>query len=477
MRSLLAAGLLAALATTAAAGLVPQQRGNACDAAWEIDGVDPAPGSRRRAAWIATCTDGDPFCDRDATTNGVCVVAVRACAQPSLEGCTATPVRRLRVPKATAARLPDLVLPDPRAGAACGAWSTLETVATEAGETGALVLDTRRRGRRGKSRVVMRCRPAGDRPLPCPQRAAGKPSRATLTWRGAGSDLDLGPSGEAHNFPFLEGRGLDLCLGACDGDATCRVRAIDAEQLSAPLPLLANGVPVCLNPRLAAVPDGTLDLAHGALALNVTLAADVHVLQGLGQVCPRCSGDGTVGSAGLCQGGPNQGKPCVVDALTTVPGTLGDPLYQLSQDCPPSGEPARTLDLPLVLSTGERRLDGSKPCPGQTMDDSCHGTGTCTVDCADTPAPKGGINQTCCSDNPILPCFPSAPDASGALARTGTPAALVPPDPALPRSGDGVLAHVGCMPRTTDSTVDILTGFPGPTAWLLPFRLTLQGAD
>lgn len=478
MRVLAALAVVTCVAAApAAAGLVPQQRGNACDAAWEIEGVDAAPGARPRDPWVATCTDGDPFCDEDATVDGVCRVAIRACVQPAVASCTPKPVRRLRVAKATAARLPDLALPAASGGPACGDWSTLETAASARNEPGALILTARGRGRRGHSRVTVRCRPPADRPLPCPQRAPGLASRATLAWRMGGSDVDYGFSGEAHDFPFVEGRGFDLCLGACASDTRCQVRATGAEQLAAPLPVLTNGVPVCLVPRLAAPPTGTLDLASGALALDVALAADVFVLQPYAQVCPRCGGDGTVGSAGVCAGGSNQGRPCVVGALTTVVGSSGNPIHQLSQDCPPSGTPAATLDLPLVLSTGERRLDGPRPCPGQTDDDACYGGGTCTVDCSATPAAKGGRKQTCCSNNTILPCFPTAPDAAGgAIVRTGTPLVLEPPlsDPAFPKTAGGVLAHAGCFDETTDRTVDILYGFPGPTAWLLPFSLTLH---
>jgi hypothetical protein len=338
-----------------------------------------------------------------------------------------------------------------------------------------LVTLASRRGRKpGQSRVAITCRPSADASSICPNRLPGHPSRARLTWRGAGGDMDFGFTGEAHNFAFLDGGGLDLCLRACDGSTTtaCQVRAARAARPFAPLPLLSNGVPVCLDTRFVAPPTGTFDLASGALALDVAVAADVFVLQPSGSVCPRCAGDGTVGSTGLCLSGENQGAPCVVEALTTVVGGTGEFVYQLSGDCPPAGSAASTLDLAFTLSTGERRLDGRRPCPKQTIDDSCEGAGICTRECSGTPAPKGGVNQTCCSNNPQRPCYPTAPGTAGAIVRTGTPAALLPapPDLAYPKTGDGVLAHVGCLLSTTDATVDGLNGLPGPTTWLLPFR-------
>jgi hypothetical protein len=291
-----------------------------------------------------------------------------------------------------------------------------------------------------------------------------------MAWRSEGSDVDLGFSGEAHNFGFVDAGGLDLCLDGCDGttDTVCEART-PGTRLTVPLPLITNGVPICLDPRLDGALTGTLDVATGAVELTGMLAADAYVLQPLDRVCPRCGGDGTIGSTGTCQGGRNAGAPCTVEAIADVvfstPST-----YQLSSDCLPDGKPTRTLALPLALSTGERRLDGPKPCEGQTDDDQC-GSGSCTADCTAVATSKGGLNQTCCSTKQTLPCFPSAPDAQSAIVRTGSPAVLA----SSPRRG--VLADVTCLPTTTDATVDILWGVPGPAALLLPFDLRIATDD
>lgn len=473
MRALIAAGLVAGAVATAAAGIVPQQRGHACTAGWEVRGVVVEPGAQRRQPWTGACTDGDPFCDEDGLADGTCRIPVRACSQPTVDACTPKGPMRLRATKATTRVLPDLEMPPLDAGPTCGPWTTLAIEAAAADTPATLALSSKRGRRTGRSRVALRCRP-GDPARQCASRGPGQPFRATLSWKKDGSDWDYGFTGESHNFLFVEGRGLDLCLGDCSG-TTCQARGASADRLAAPIPLLTNMVPVCVDPRLASTPAGTLDLATGRLVFDTTLAADVYVLQPGGQVCPRCSGDGTIGSMGTCQGGRNVGDPCVVDALTVVVGSYGSEDYQLSSDCPPSGSPAGTLALPITLTTGEARLEGSRPCPGQQSDDSCSGPGTCSTDCSATPTSKGGVNQTCCSDNPLRPCFPTAPDAAGAIVRTGTPAALVPasPDAAYPQQGDGVLVQAACISPTTDLTVDVLTGLPGPLVWQLPFSLTV----
>lgn len=475
MRLLVTAGVVAASVATAAAGVVPQQRGNACAAVWDLGLADATPGAKRRHPWALECTDGDPVCDTDGFVDGTCRVAVRACVEQStFADCRPMRVKRLRLAPDTAALLPDLVLPALGQGAACGSEAVVQVPTSSASSTVTLTLRSRSRGRTGRSRVAIGCRPGIPTGSVCPNVLPGRPARARVTLQRSGSDVDYGTSGQAHDFPFVEGAAFDLCLSECDGaaDPACSVAA-PAPTRVAPLPFLTNSVTACVHPRVETPFTGALDVATGALELNGTLAADVYGLQPLDSVCPRCSGDGTVGSVGACNRGRNRDEPCTVDVVAQVLGA-NPSVHQLSSDCLPEGQPVTTLTMPLVLSTGERRLDGSRPCPGQIPDDEC-GAGSCTLDCSQTPAPKGGIGQTCCSDNASLPCFPTATDSAGTLVRTGVAAALTPPlpDAAYPKHGNGVLAQVGCVGRTTDLSVDILSGLPGPTAWLLPFTLTI----
>jgi hypothetical protein len=75
---------------------------------------------------------------------------------------------------------------------------------------------------------------------------------------------------------------------------------------------------------------------------------------------------------------------------------------------------------------------------------------------------KGGISQLCCSDRSSTPCFPSRDD--GTITRRGTPAT---------DGGTAVFAATFCVPRPTSPLLAATTGLPGPTALLLPARVTV----
>jgi hypothetical protein len=137
-----------------------------------------------------------------------------------------------------------------------------------------------------------------------------------------------------------------------------------------------------------------------------------------------------------------------------------------------SGAPT-ALDIKFNLTTGEATpLVGSKPCPGQTQDDSCSG-GSCTAPCsgaacAGTDAQgncidaKGGISQLCCSTNTATPCFPTK--GGGSITRTGHPGT----------DGNALLqATTFCIAATDSTLINITTGLPGPGALLLPSKVSV----
>lgn len=465
------------IAATARAAIVPQQRGNACAAGWSIDG-EAVPSERRRQPWTLDCLDGDPACDADGFANGVCRMSVSVCVAPAIEGCAPKPVRRLRLAPKTARLLPALTLPPLDEGSSCGSPTTFE-VPVDPAEPTLLTLTSRSGSRRGASRVALRCRPSDVPNGVCPNRLPGRPAQATLAWRRQGSDVDFG-WGFFHDYAFVDAVGPTLCLDGCDGtkDTDCGVTVPSEAWRPLPFPILQQSVTLCAVLRATAPASGSLDVSSGAMTLDLPLAADVFILRSASNICPRCTGDGTIGSTGTCQGGfpdAGSGGPCTVEALATVPHSNGSPVYQLSSDCLPGGEPVRSLPVTARLTTGEARLDGSLPCPGQTADDLCPTASACTVDCSAQEPPDGGLRQRCCIEVGGFgnaSCFPTAPDAPPhAIVRTG----LAPAFPAtpFPRTARGVLAHVGCLGETTDATVDILAGLPGPTAWLLPFEVTV----
>ena len=258
-----------------------------------------------------------------------------------------------------------------------------------------------------------------------------------------------------------------------------------------PLPLIAQGVAVCVINRYQSTPvTGKLNVQTGEVSdttpIQVNLFSDVHLISDHTNVCPRCSTGGApqYGARGSCSAGPNQGKSCTVESIVTVAESQGSPNYGLSPACPPDpAAKAATLDIRLALTSGTSTLPGPKPC-GETKDDNCNGSpcaATCTGDacvshdasgnCVDS---KGGISQLCCNSSTSTPCFPTA--GGGAIVRTGKtdPPAPVWPDPMYPKtSTGGILVTTFCEAATRVGTIDNVTGLPGPGALILPGTQTL----
>ncbi len=455
---------------------------------------------------IVGCADGSA-CDKDGSKNGSCTFEVDVCAAQVAEGCTAEPTTLIK-PVAKAKKLLGLVPPavgvtEPTCGTPGSIVIPLKGKNKDKSSPlgkGKLGLKTKITSGSGNNTLFLQCNPCtGDScgPLPggatCAPRESGLPTQLNLTVPDQinitdpiqRSDLDNGFSGDSHNFPVTALSTLKFCLTDCDAttDSLCQGSgstgavgdSLNGPTFGAPLPLLANNVPVCVINRYAnSSINTTYDLVTGELNGLVNLLSDVYVQTPSDQVCPRCSG-ASFGDTGTCQSGARQGQSCTVDGIVKVDGSAGNPIYNLSTQClPDTVKRAATLVIDLPLTTGESRKDGSKPCPGQTVDDGCAG-GTCTVDCSGTTPAKGGINQTCCSSNPTKPCFPTAADSPpGAIIRNGTTSVATPvwPDPTYPKTSTsaGRAAAVFCEAKTNDPTVDILSGLAGPGALLLPYN-------
>jgi hypothetical protein len=321
--------------------------------------------------------------------------------------------------------------------------------------------------------------------------AAGGPNRLELKIATTGTDLDNGWKGNSHNFPLVPNGVLSLCLSECDGntDTTCTAcgkigaGTRNGEIFGAPLPLLTQGTAVCVVSRWRDDIRGTVDEATGDTNLKVLLNSEVY-LTDQNNICPQCKN-------GSCNGGPNNGKSCTVEA--TLPVFISanrTDQYQLSSTCVPS-QPVATLQIdfdPLTSGTSGA-LNGPTPCPAgpgqiQPKATDCPGdtcaegncTGNACVTKADDPTnpgqqvcidSKGGISQACCVNKTTQPCF--VRDASGNLTRTGKANPPTPPlpDQTYPKSLTGVLASTFCIPATGTSTIDSVTGLPGPGTILL----------
>jgi hypothetical protein len=340
-------------------------------------------------------------------------------------------------------------------------------------------------------KISMVCNPPGGEAT-CPDNPAGGPDKLKMTIAQSGNDLDNGWTGISQNFAVTPNGSINVCLSECDtsSDTNCLaqgpvgVGSINGVNFGAPLPLLASNVPVCVVNRFNQPIEGAADYGTGNIELHVTLLSDVYFTNA-SEVCPRCTNN-------RCSSGENVNKACTVDATLTVAEGTGNKTYNLSEDCPPLGNPVATLDIdfnPLTSGdTGNLSNGASPPCPRtggpgiNPQPNSCQGT--CSAPCTGSacvqmiPNPvnpaqqvcldnKGGISQMCCSDNTSRSCFPL--ENGGTLSRVGRPEVPAPafPDTTFPKSGTGVLASVFCEAATGNSSIDGTTGLPGPAALLL----------
>jgi hypothetical protein len=471
-----------------------------CYAEWT--GITPNKGKN------LDCQDGDPSCDVDQTQNRVCVLGVGVClAQTNVPECTPQPVEKVTVkvkPKTikvgginvqVTPPVPPLV---PLSTPACGAEAIIRlplkvnnkgiekpskqvTLSVKAVTSG--------KPKKDGDKLKLRCVPnAGGGQ--CPANPAGGPRELQLLAAAAGTDLDNGWTGNAHGFTVVSNAQLRVCLTGCDGTTNpqcvedeTQTNTVNAATFGAPLPLLAAGTPVCVVNRFAAtkMTGFTADLATGAVAGTVNLQSQVF-LSAIEEVCPRCSGDAP-GEAGICSGGARQGRACTTEGVVTVANAPpGNRRYTLSPDCPPGGSPAGTIPITLPLTTGTSTLSGPSPCPGQSQD-AASNCGTCDITCTGAACStmttdgqciddKGGLSQTCCTNETARPCFPTA--SGGQIVRTGraSPPAPAFPDPTFPKTGDVTLAATFCEASSGSQVVDFVTGLPGPGAIVLPMAAT-----
>jgi len=257
------------------------------------------------------------------------------------------------------------------------------------------------------------------------------------------------------------------------------------------------GVPTCIvNEFQAPSFTGTANLETGAIDGTIALHSRVYITDTV-NVCPRCV-------AGRCNAGARQGAACSVDGTVFVAGAqTADKTFELSKDCPPAGAAAGTLEITLPLTTATSTLapePGARPetpCvrqPGEPAGvtpapDMCRAGGVCTpgacagpFTCARTITDpttgenicvdaKGGLSQYCCSNDPGQACEPSR---TGAITRSGR--AEAPRDTngigygagEYPKHSDAVSVATFCEAATGTSTIDALTGLPGPGALVLP---------
>jgi hypothetical protein len=456
-----------------------------------------------------TCIDGGA-CDQDETADGKCVFSVETCInQTNVEGCT--PPAGLDSLKATGkvkGQKGQVVVDAPQLleGSVCGALVDFTVPLKKETNPGKGTISVKAKLKKNKDAGIPKtltdkdkttfiCNPSTTVQI-CPDNAAGGPDKLKATIAQTGNDLDNGWTGISQNFAVTPNGSINVCLSECDtsSDTECTANGavgagtINGPFFGAPLPLLASNVPVCVVNRFNQVITGTANYGTGDIDLHVTLLSDVWFTDA-SEVCPRC------GSNNRCTSGKNIDKPCTVDATLRVAEGEGNKDYNLSEDCPPLGNPLATLDIdfdPLTSGTTDP-LDPTSPdyplCqrrpggPGITPQPNACAAG-CGAPCQGNacvqmiPNPadpsemvcldnKGGISQMCCNDNPSRSCFPL--DNGGTFTRTGRPEIPQPalPDTSFPKTGTGVLASVFCESATGSGTIDGTTGLPGPAAFLM----------
>lgn len=287
----------------------------------------------------------------------------------------------------------------------------------------------------------------------CPQNPAGGPTLLLIDAPndGGGTDLDLGTTGRVHNVE-LPGLRMGVCLADCDAstDPECTVDGLQPGQptgpgLSPPMPLQVLNADQCVAfvlPTPAPSTTGTANVQTGAMSIATTFEARLFA-----NPCPTCVG-------GLCNGGAQNGRACVVERSVT----LGPTTYDVSSDCQPGGTPALTAAFPVGLTT---ELASQATCPGQAGGDACAGAGTCSVTGAGCALPDSGVAQNCCSGDTTRACFPAA-----GVSRQGAASSPEPqwPSTDYPKITKNVLVSTSCVPATGTAAADEALGLPGPAA-------------
>jgi len=509
--------LAAAGAASIAVATVPGGGPATSDCYLEFGGVTATKGKT-----TVECTDGTA-CDLDGECNNSCTFAVQVCpnqTDPNLPKCT-PPAGGLSSVKITKDKSQVTLNQLGLTGSACGAFPDgpvvpLKVKTNKKGTkylkatshiTAVVLAQPGVKPKKDSDKLNLVCLP---NPTPCtigttttsttsttlpgvgpecsgpnPQ---GGPDQLNL-FVTAGSDLDNGWTGVSHDFPVPVGTTVRFCLSNCDEttDSVCDgvgstdvggTPSLNGPTFGPPLPLVAGGIPVCVvNKYAESTITGTVNIQTGEINGSIHLNSEVWTTPQQ-NVCPKCSGQ-SVGAAGTCTFGPKKGQACVTEGVVTVNSdnpVISGAVYTLSSSCPPGGlGQTKVATLPInldPLTTDMSTMTGSKPCPGQTQDDGCGGA-ACTASCPATPPLHGGLSQFCCNNTQHTPCFPTK---TGTIVRTGQLEVATPtwPDPTYPKTGVGGtsgenLASVFCIAKT-NSTIDGVSGLPGPGALILPVK-------
>jgi hypothetical protein len=226
-----------------------------------------------------------------------------------------------------------------------------------------------------------------------------------------------------------------LCETAddCPGSQSCEAF------FGPPLPLSAEGTPTCITSYFQEPISGTSNAVTGETNATALLRSRVHLGIQLAMPCPRCgelSPTLELGDMFTCEGGPNNGAACTVEAISPDFGGV-------STECPPDAT-ANVSGQGLIIDfknvgTGTEEITAELPCGGtlgalqgfciddfsvcsdnndclRCVDDptvQCSSDGDCaTGSCGAAPDQPISCGPFChcgfCDGDPDQPCFSNA---------------------------------------------------------------------
>ncbi len=309
----------------------------------------------------------------------------------------------------------------------------------------------------------------------------------------AGSDLDTGWTGIAHNSQAIREAKVTTDLNCTGNDCQVDGSALVDTVFGAPLPLSSGGVSSCVVNEFREAITGTYNCESGCSESAVKLRSRVFLVLDQNKPCPPCVGDPTPNDGvkgGTCDGGKTNGAACDVGGISDLfqnAGGAPPDAGSTSNDCQPTGSPVGILNIDLnPLTTGTVTVaasvnclqssfpPGSCYCPGQVQANACIPDGVCPASGVCEQNPPIGV----CSGQTFRSCFlTSGPttDCEDISPGAGTCTSQQQPcfGNSITRTGqcgtdEGVLASIFCIPATQAAAINTVAGLPGPGAAQLP---------
>ncbi len=308
----------------------------------------------------------------------------------------------------------------------------------------------------------------------------------------AGSDLDTGWTGIAHNSVATHENTVTTQLNCVGDDCTVDGTSLVGEPFGSPLPLSAGGISTCVLNTFREAVTGTYNCDSGCSESSAKLLSRVFLVQEASKPCPPCVGDPTPNDGvkgGTCDGGTTPGAACDVGGISDLFDAAGQDFGKTSNDCIPTGSSVGELNIDLnPLSTGTVSIDtnvnclsgafppGSCFCPGQVQPNAClssTGVGTCPASGVCEDGPIDGI----CNGQTFRQCRSGTGTEDCGDVYPGSGTCVDQPRPCfttnITRTGtcgtqQGELVAFFCIPQTRAAAINTTAGLPGPGAVEIP---------